>query len=143
MARRNSDQSLAVTLNCNTGGTSHTSSCFNLENSHYVAIDGFEMAGGKLRSSCGRRLREHDNTCLGIAILNNDGHNQCADPIFTGQASWLVVENNDTYDSGKCPTGNLDGHGVYLSNGGDFVIFRFNEIWGNLSSDFQINSDPQ
>ena len=138
---RNSDQSLAVTLNCNTGGTSHTSSCFNLENSHYVAVDGFEMAGGKYGV---RAVGGYANTqyVLGIAILNNDGHNQCSDPIFTGQASWLVVENNDTYDSGKCPTGNSDGHGVYLSNGGDFVIFRFNDIWGNLSSDFQINSDP-
>ena len=35
-----------------------------------------------------------------------------------------------------------DGHGIYLSNGSDWNIVRFNETYGNVSSDFQINADP-
>ena len=35
-----------------------------------------------------------------------------------------------------------DGHGIYLSNGSDWNIVRFNETYANVSSDFQINADP-
>ncbi len=35
-----------------------------------------------------------------------------------------------------------DGHGIYISNGSDWNIVRFNETFGNVSSDFQINASP-
>jgi hypothetical protein len=48
-----------------------------------------------------------------------------------------VFEGNVAYGAKKD-----DGHGMYLSNGGDWNIVRFNETYSNLSSDFQINPDP-
>ena len=73
----------------------------------------------------------------GIAVLNCDGHDQDRDPFFSGQADWAVWESNVAHGAKKD-----DGHGIYLSNGGDWNIVRFNETYGNLSSDFQINADP-
>ncbi len=35
-----------------------------------------------------------------------------------------------------------DGHGIYISNGSDWNIVRFNQTYGGASSDFQINADP-
>jgi hypothetical protein len=35
-----------------------------------------------------------------------------------------------------------DGHGIYISNGSDWNIVRFNQTSGGASSDFQINADP-
>jgi hypothetical protein len=73
----------------------------------------------------------------GVAILRNVGHGQNKDPFFTGQSDWLVIEACTGYDSG---TG--DGHGIYLSNGSDWNIARWNETYNTVSSDFQINADP-
>lgn len=139
---RHADGSLAVSLKCAFDkGKSHTSACFNLEQTDYVAIDGFELNGGKYGIRAVGRYATTDHA-IGVAILNNNGHHQCGDPFFTGESSWLVVENNKAHHGGDCPAGNLDGHGIYLSNGGDWVIVRYNELWLNHASDFQINSDP-
>jgi hypothetical protein len=48
-----------------------------------------------------------------------------------------VIERNTGYDPGSG-----DGHGIYLSNGSDWNIARFNETYNTVSSDFQINADP-
>jgi hypothetical protein len=48
-----------------------------------------------------------------------------------------VIESCIGHDSG---TG--DGHGIYLSNGSDWNIARYNETYNTASSDFQINADP-
>jgi hypothetical protein len=34
------------------------------------------------------------------------------------------------------------GHGIHISNGSDWNIVRFNETFGNVSSDFRINAGP-
>ena len=73
----------------------------------------------------------------GIAVIDCNGHDQDSDPFFSGQADWAVWERNVAYGAKKG-----DGHGIYLSNGGDWNIVRFNETFGNVSSDFQINADP-
>jgi hypothetical protein len=131
---RNSDGSLGVKINCCSSGR-HT--CINLEAADYVAVDGFELAGGKfgVRSiGAGYPASEH---ARGVAVLNNNGHDQDRDPFFSGQVDWAVWENNVGSGAKKG-----DGHGIYLSNGGDWNIVRFNETFKNSSSDFQINADP-
>jgi hypothetical protein len=133
-AERNSDGSLGVTIDCCSTGRR---ACINLEGASYVAIDGFEVRGGRhgVRAVgldfAGSRHQK------GVAVLNCDGHNQDNDPFFTGQSDWLVIENTLAHDAGSG-----DGHGIYLSNGGDWNIARNNELWLNASSDFQVNADP-
>ena len=131
---RDSDGSLLVNINC-CGSGRHT--CINLEGADYVAIDGFEFDGGYygVRSvGLGYAANEHQK---GVAVLNSVGHDQYRDPFFTGQSDWFVIEACTAYDAG---TG--DGHGIYLSNGSDWNIARFNETYNTESSDFQINADP-
>ncbi len=111
--------------------------CFNLEGADYVAVDGFELIGGRygVRAiGAGYAASEHSR---GIAVIDCKGHDQDRDPFFSGQADWAVWERNVAYGAKAG-----DGHGIYLSNGGDWNIVRYNETYGNVSSDFQINADP-
>lgn len=131
---RNADGTLGAVINCCTTGRR---TCINLEAADYVAVDGFELIGGDygVRSvGADYAANQHQR---GVAVLNNHGHNQNKDPFFTGQSDWFVIENNRAHD-----TGAGDGHGIYLSNGSDWNIARFNETWNTVSSDFQINADP-
>ncbi|MDR4305413.1 right-handed parallel beta-helix repeat-containing protein [Chelatococcus sambhunathii] len=131
---RNEDQSLGVSIRCCGSGRR---SCINLEKADHVAVDGFELIGGDYgvrAAEGGYAASEH---IAGVAVLNCRGHDQERDPFFSGAADWAVWEGNVAYGAKKG-----DGHGMYLSNGGDWTIVRFNETWGNLSSDFQINPDP-
>ncbi len=131
---RNSDGSIGVIVTCCTEGRA---TCFNLENASYVAIDGFELIGGKygVRAvGSGYPASEHSR---GIAVMGCIGHEQERDPFFSGQSDWNVWEGNVAYGAKE-----EDGHGIYLSNGSDWNIVRFNETYGNVSSDFQINADP-
>ena len=73
----------------------------------------------------------------GIAVINSNGHDQERDPFFTGQSDWAVFERNIAHGAKDG-----DGHGIYLSNGSDWNIVRYNETYSNASSDFQINADP-
>jgi hypothetical protein len=70
-------------------------------------------------------------------MLDNEGGHQDRDPFFTGQSDWVVVEGNHAHHAGSG-----DGHGIYLSNGSDWGIVRFNDLHDNASSDLQINADP-
>jgi len=131
---RKSDGSPGVTINCCATGRK---TCINLEAADYVAVDGFEFVGGDygVRSvGAGYPANEHQK---GVAVLNNVGHGQNKDPFFTGQSDWFVIERCTGYDPGSG-----DGHGIYLSNGSDWNIARFNETYNTVSSDFQINADP-
>ncbi|MBL4632271.1 MAG: right-handed parallel beta-helix repeat-containing protein [Kofleriaceae bacterium] len=131
---RNADGSRGVTIDCcNTG----RKSCFNLEAAHHVAIDGFIMRGGRYGiRTVGAGYAPSDNQ-VGIAIIDNEGAGQCGDPFFSGQSSWIVVHGNVAHGAGEC-----DGHGIYLSNGGDYMLVKGNETYDNESSDFQVNADP-
>lgn len=134
---RNEDGGIGVTMECANGGTNASSSCFNLEASNYIAIDGFEMSGGfyGLRSvGAGYSPAENQK---GVMVVHCDVHDQFKDPIFTGQSSWVVLESNVAHGAGEG-----DGHGIYLSNGGDWNIIRFNELFDNSGVGFQINADP-
>jgi hypothetical protein len=131
---RKSDGTPGVTINCCTSGRQ---TCINLEAADYIAVDGFELVGGYygVRAvGAGYPANEHQK---GVAVLNNIGHGQNRDPFFTGQSDWFVIERNTGYDPGSG-----DGHGIYLSNGSDWNIARFNETYNTVSSDFQINADP-
>ncbi|WP_457673599.1 hypothetical protein, partial [Thiolapillus sp.] len=119
---------------CNSG----RASCFNLEGANHVAIDGFTLNGG----SYGVRAVGLDYAAAGhqkgIAILHTRAGNQYKDPFFTGQSDWLVMDGNTAYGGGDG-----DGHGIYLSNGGDWFIVRNNKLYNNSNSDFQVNADPE
>jgi hypothetical protein len=134
VGERNPDGSPGVAIDCCTTGWK---SCFNLEAANYVAIDGFELVGGNygVRAvGAGFAANRHQ---VGIAVLDSLGHHQHKDPFFSGQSDWLVLERCTGHDVG---TG--DGHGIYLSNGSDWNIVRYNETYNTRSSDFQINADP-
>jgi hypothetical protein len=131
---RNADGSPAAIINCCTTGRK---TCVNLEASDYVAVDGFELVGGDygVRAvGAGYPANQHQK---GTAVLNNIGHGQNKDPFFTGESDWFVIESCIGHDSGSG-----DGHGIYLSNGSDWNIARYNETYNTASSDFQINADP-
>jgi hypothetical protein len=131
---RKADGSPGVTINCcNTG----RNTCINLEAADYVAVDGFELLGGYYGVRAVGADYAADQHQKGVAVLRNVGHGQSRDPFFTGQSDWFVIEGCTGYDSG-----NGDGHGIYLSNGSDWNIARWNETYNTYSSDFQINADP-
>ncbi len=134
VGERKADGSPAVTINCCSSGRK---TCINLEASDYVAVDGFELIGGDygVRAvGSGYPANQHQK---GTAVLNDIGHGQNKDPFFTGESDWLVIESCIGHDSGSG-----DGHGIYLSNGSDWNIARYNETYNTASSDFQINADP-
>ncbi len=125
---------LGVRMNC--CGTGRQA-CFNLEATNYVAIDSIEVVGGRygVRSvGAGFAADAHQ---VGTAILRSIGRDQSADPFFSGQSDWFVIEGIVASNAGTA-----DGHGIYLSNGSDWLIVRDNELFGNRSADFQINADP-
>jgi hypothetical protein len=133
-AERAEDGSIGVSMQCcNTG----RQTCFNLEDADYVALDGFELIGGKYGVRATGRGYATSEHSAGIAVIGCEGHDQDRDPFFSGHVDWAVWEGNVAYGAKKG-----DGHGIYLSNGGDWNIVRFNETYGNVSSDFQINADP-
>ncbi len=133
-AERNDDQSIAVTITCCTGGRQ---TCFNLEQADYVAIDGFELVGGKYGVRAVGADYAASQHSRGIVVIGCNGHDQQRDPFFSGQSDWNVWESNVAHGAKE-----EDGHGIYISNGSDWNIVRFNETYNNLSSDFQINADP-
>ena len=131
---RNSDGSPGAVINCCTTGRM---SCFNLEAADYVAIDGFDLKGGKY----GVRVVGADYAATqhsrGIAVMNSKIDGQTHDGVLTGASDWAVFENNVVSNSGAA-----DGHGIYLSNGSDWNIVRRNDLFGNQGATFQINADP-
>lgn len=131
---RKEDGALGVSVTC---CKSERQTCFNIEGADHVAIDGFELIGGRygVRAvGAGYPASEHSR---GVAVLNCLGRDQENDPFFSGQADWAVWERNTGLNARKG-----DGHGLYLSNGSDWNIVRYNETAGGDSSDFQINADP-
>jgi hypothetical protein len=133
-AERNPDRSLGVAITCCQTGRQ---ACFNFENADYVAVDGFELIGGRYGVRAvggGYPASQHSR---GVAVIDSNGHDQDRDPFFSGQSDWAVWERN-VASGAKAG----DGHGIYISNGSDWNIVRFNETFSNVSSDFQINADP-
>lgn len=129
---RNADGSLGVAITCCKSGRQ---TCFNLESAGYIAIDGFELIGGQYGvRAVGASYAVADHT-RGVAVIDCKGHDQERDPFFSGPVDWAVWERNVAYGAKAG-----DGHGLYLA--GDWHIVRFNETYGNASSDFQINADP-
>ncbi len=131
---RNPNQSLGVALNCCTTGRA---SCFNFEAANYIAVDGFELIGGNYGVRAVGADYAASQHSRGIAVINSNGHDQERDPFLTGQSDWAVFERNKAHGAKDG-----DGHGIYLSNGSDWNIVRYNETYSNSSSDFQINADP-
>lgn len=133
-AQRNPDGTRGVTVDCCSSGRR---TCFNLEAVDYVAIEGFSLRGGAYGiRAVGSDYAAEDHQ-QGVAMLDNEGGHQDRDPFFTGQSDWVVVEGNHAHHAGSG-----DGHGIYLSNGSDWGIVRFNDLHDNVSSDLQINADP-
>lgn len=131
---RNPDKSLGVAMTCCSSGRQ---TCLNFEGASYIAVDGFELIGGHYGVRAigeGYPASQHSR---GIAVIDCHGHDQERDPFFSGQADWAVWERNVAHGARRG-----DGHGFYLSNGGDWNIVRFNETFNNVASDFQINPGP-
>lgn len=126
--------SVAARVECCSDGRG---TCFNLEAADYIAIDSVEVVGGQYGVRAVGEDFAADRHQVGVAVLRSIGHDQSNDPFFTGQSDWFVIEGVIAYGAG-----NDDGHGIYLSNGGDWMIVRDTELYENLSSDFQINADP-
>ena len=133
-AERNPDRTIGVMMNCCTSGRQ---ACFNFEDADYIAVDGFEMVGGKYGVRAVGADYAASQHSRGIAVLNSNGHDQTHDPVMTSGADWAVFERNIAYNAQKG-----DGHGIYISGGSDWNIVRFNETHSNASSDFQVNADP-
>jgi hypothetical protein len=131
---RNPDKSLGVAMTCCRSGRQ---TCFNFEAADYVALDGFELIGGRYGVRTIGEGYPASQHARGIAVIDCHGHGQERDPFFSAQVDWAVWERNVGRDAQAA-----DGHGIYLSNGGDWNIVRYNETFNNLSSDFQINADP-
>jgi hypothetical protein len=132
---RKADGSIGATVNCCSSGRR---TCFNLEAADYVAVEGFEMVGGNYGVRSVGADYAADQHQKGVSVLRSIAHGQNGDPYFTGQSDWFVIEGCTGYD-----TGSGDGHAIYLSNGGDWNIARWNETYNTFSSDFQINADPE
>ncbi|MBS2017737.1 MAG: right-handed parallel beta-helix repeat-containing protein [Deltaproteobacteria bacterium] len=131
---RNPDGTPGARIMCCNGGRQ---SCFNFEATSYVAVDGFDLRGGKYGV---RAVGADYATTLhskGIVVMNSHMDGQRNDGVLTGAADWAVFENNVVSNSGEA-----DGHGIYLSNGSDYNIVRGNDLWGNEGATFQINADP-
>ena len=125
---------IGVKMNCDTG---KRKTCFNLEGANHVAIRGFEFIGGNYGIRVVGLGYDASAHSRGIAVLGNIGHDQERDPFFSGQSDWNIWEGNLAYGARKG-----DGHGLYISNGSDWNIVRFNETHSNASSGFQVNADP-
>ena len=122
---------LGVVIHCCSTGRA---ACINLEGSSFVAVDGFELVGGKMGLRAVGSGEAAISHAKGNAVLNCVSHGQAEEGFFTGVADWFVIE--------RCAAHDLADHGIYLSNGGDWNVVRQNEIWGCSDSDFQINPDP-
>ncbi len=123
-----------VQMHCCTEGRA---SCFNLEGADYIGILGFEFIGGDYGIRSVGLDVESTRHQRGIAMIGNIGHDQWRDPFFTGQSDWTAIEGNVAFGAQEG-----DGHGIYVSNGSDWVVLRRNELYGNSSSDLQVNADP-
>lgn len=133
-AERNPDGSRGVKMQC----CGHNrASCFNFEATSYVAVDGFELRGGKYGVRAVGADYAATQHSRGIMVTNSYIYDQSHDGVLTGAADWTVFENNVVATSGEG-----DGHGIYLSNGSDYAIVRNNDLHGNEGATFQINADP-
>lgn len=134
VSEKNPDGSRGARIQCCNNGRM---SCFNFEGASYVAIDGFELHGGKygVRAVGGDYAATQHSK--GIAVMNTLMDMQRFDGVLTGASDWDVFENNVVSNSGEA-----DGHGIYLSNGSDYNIVRNNDLYGNEGATFQINADP-
>jgi hypothetical protein len=133
-AERNPDGTRGVKMQCCNSGRM---SCFNFEAASYVAVDGFELRGGRYGVRAVGADYVASQHSWGIAVMNSLIDGQTHDGVLTGAADWAVFENNVVTSSGDG-----DGHGIYLSNGSDFNIVRGNDLHGNQGATFQINADP-
>ena len=131
---RNADGTRGVRMQCCTSGRM---SCFNFEAASYVAVDGFELRGGKYGVRAVGADYAATQHSRGIAVMNSLIDGQTHDGVLTGAADLDVFENDTVSNSGDA-----DGHGIYLSNGSDYDIVRGNDLFGNQGSTFQVNADP-
>ena len=132
---RNEDKSLGVAMTCCNSGRQ---TCFNFEARRL-------RRGRRLRADRRplRRARDRRGLCGEPALARHRGDRlQRPRPgprpvlLRPGRLGRVGAQRRLTARRAG------DGHGIYLSNGGDWNIVRFNETYGNVSSDFQINADP-
>lgn len=134
-AERGAGGGRGVTIDCCNSGRQ---TCINLEAANYVAVEGFELRGGRYGvRGVGELTGSGTTHQKGLAVLDCYGHDQNNDPFFTGQSDWVVLDHLLATGAGAG-----DGHGIYMSNGSDYLIARNIELHSNASSDFQINADP-
>ncbi len=94
----------------------------------YVVLDGFK-ATGAVRGGFRASWAEH------VTFRNCTGYENGRWGIFTDYSDDLLIENNTCY-------GNIDEHGIYVSNSGDRPVIRGNYCYNNGGCGIQINADP-
>lgn len=99
-----------------------------LNESHYVVLDGLFVRNA-IRA--GLRISLTNGVVVRRCTFANNG----TWGIFTDYDNDSLLEYNECYGSGR-------EHGIYVSNGGDRPIVRFNKIHDNYASGIQINADP-
>ena len=101
-AERNEDKTLGVAMTCCNGGRQ---TCFNFEAADYVAVDGFELIGGRygVRAiGAGYAASQHSR---GIAVIDCLGHDQNNDPFISGSGrlGHMGTQRRPRRESGRRP----------------------------------------
>ncbi len=138
---RKNDGSLDVHFRCSTNGSDDMTSCFNIDKSDYIAIDGFILEGGAygVRSfgefETGGALTDRAERQNGVSILNSRIFDQEEAPIFAATSDWVAIESNVVFGSTR--------HGILLTSGSDWNVVRYNEVYGNTEADLRIDGFPK
>ncbi len=133
-AERDQNGSTGVSMHCCETGRA---TCFNFEAANYVAVDGFELIGGRHAIRSVGADFDSSQHARGIAVLGCNAHDQSDDSFVSGHSDWAAWERNLAHDARK------SGHGFYITNGSDWNIIRLNEAYSNASPDLEVNADPK
>jgi len=98
-----------------------------IDNCSNVVIDGFIIKDVPRR---GIFAVDSDSVTIKNCEISNSGDLG----ILTGFCSYLLIENNEVYNT-------KGSHGIYVSNSSDYPIVRNNTCYDNADSGIQLNAD--
>ncbi len=100
---------------------------FFVDEADYIVIENMEIKNGP---SSGIRISWSDH----VTARNIVSHDNEKWGIFTSFSNYLLIENNECYNS-------KEEHGIYVSNSGDYPVVRGNIIHGNNVNGLHMNGD--
>jgi parallel beta-helix repeat protein len=101
--------------------------CFTIYEADWIVVDGFVL---ERANRVGLWVGSGNN----VTIRNCVSRNNDVSGILTSHADDLLIENNVCY-------GNMEQHGIYVSNSGDRPIVRYNVAFNNARCGIQFNGD--